>query len=119
MYTVAFQPFLHIHLRKHETAELPYFDTTRCTIIKHTCNRDKHCSTCIVHTKIAILLIVVALIPGEEGHISAVVWAIDSKFATTVHRTMHKQYTVLTRKKYSPNFATFSRGRSQISAPTE
>ena len=54
--------------------------------------------------------------PGyKKGHISAVVRAIDSKFASKVHRTMHKRNTVLTRKKFLPTFGTFSsRGRSHI-----
>ena len=53
--------------------------------------------------------------PGyKKGHISAVVRAIDSKFATKVHRTMHKRNTVITWKKNLPTFGTFSRGRSHI-----
>ena len=111
MYPVAFQPFLYLHLPPtgENTRQLNYR-----TSIRTTCNG-------VVYGNIAPpykncrFANCRCVEPGhKKGHISAVVQAIDSKFATKVHRTMHKRNTVLTLKKCLPTFGTFLRGRSHI-----
>ena len=64
--------------RKHETAKLPYFDTTHCTIIERmTCNG-------VVYDiappyKIAVLRIVVALSPGIRRAISQPLYGLSTR----------------------------------------
>ena len=80
--------------RKHETAKLPYFDTTHCNVRRAT--------ELLRRTKIAVLRIVIALSPGIKRAISQLLYGLSTRnlLYTKVHRTMHKQNTVLTPKKY-------------------